>query len=125
MAVQSTFQEQHIFKFNLRCLFFPPLPNSWQWLGFESKAKLLGNCDHVKKTLNNVATGFCIRSSASSFGEHVWFRLKLGQNNLKFQVIRSQNTDIQYNLPLIKGRKTNVVTLVVQAKVRGHIDTYF
>lgn len=50
----------------------PSTPNCWQEPGFESQAKMLGNCDHVKKALNNV--GFwkcgdssCMRGSVSAF----------------------------------------------------------
>ena len=65
MAAQPGFQEKHIFKFNLRCLFSssPSTPNCWQGPGFGSKAKMLGNCDHVKKALNNVAFWKCGDSS--------------------------------------------------------------
>lgn len=85
MAAQPGFQEKHVFKFNLRCFplfFFLPssssTPNCWQEPGFESKAKMLGNCDHVKKALNNVAfwkcgDSFCTRGSDFSAGEHVWY----------------------------------------------------
>lgn len=79
----------------------PPLPNSWQGLSFESKAKLLRNCDHVKKALNNAV--FFMWRQASVLGAQfpalvnmLGFRLKLGlvQNNLKFQVFRLENTNI-------------------------------
>lgn len=65
MAALPGFQEKHIFKFNLRCLFSssPSTPNCWQGPGFGSKAKMLGNCDHVKKALNNVAFWKCGDSS--------------------------------------------------------------
>ena len=46
-----------LFFFILFILFFSTssTPYCWQGLGFESEAKTFGNCNHVKKALNNVA----------------------------------------------------------------------
>ncbi len=74
MAVQTDVQKKHIFKFNFRCLldsffsfflFSSPSPNSLAnafglW---KSKAKLPGDYEHVRKSLDNAAFWKCGDSS--------------------------------------------------------------
>lgn len=86
MAAQTGVQEKHIFKFNFRCffLFSSPTPNCLARTCFqisESKAKLLGNCDHVRKALNNVpfserGDSSCVRSSVFNKVEHFQITLQ-------------------------------------------------
>lgn len=80
MAARPSFQEKHIFKFNLRCLFFSlhPLPTVGKGLALKAVPRCLETATMLKKhsimwLFWKCGDSSCKRGSAFSAGEHVLY----------------------------------------------------